>query len=151
MSYTEAHAASIALAEELFVEFNLNSAEHRVPSEEGRVVYGLQRGSAQLYLILSCDEQSAWVQVISPILTLPEGKNQRACYEELLRLNSKGLVNCFFGIEDDRIVIGSDRTALDLQLSELRDMVVCVSTFADEFDDPIAERFGCKLASEIDA
>jgi hypothetical protein len=134
-----------ALIEDLLRSYGVEPADHLTSENPGRIVYGLTRGSAQLYLILSYDEQGAWLQVISPILGLPPEDKKLACYEELLKLNASSLINCALSIENDKICIGSDRTTKDIQASELQDMVLSVSKFADDLDDPLAETYGCTM------
>lgn len=136
------------IVEDLFKGFNLDASLHLMSDNEGRTVWGLQRGSAQLYIIHSYDLKSSWLQVISPILSLPAQDKRLECYEHMLELNAKGLINCAFGIEEGKICISSDRSTKDLQLSELQDMVLCVSAFADDYDDKIATKFGCELLGE---
>lgn len=129
----------------LFESFGLVAADHIHADSPGRTVYGLQRGSAQIYVIISYDETRTWVQVISPILGLPSAERKAECYEHLLHLNARKLINCSFGIDEGKIVVNSDRSAENLQFDELRDMVLCVSMFADDLDDELSEQFGCEM------
>ena len=71
--------------------------------------------------------------------------------EELLKLNASSLINCALGIEGDKICISSDRSTKDIQVSELQDMVLCVSKFADDLDDHLAEQFGCELLGNAES
>jgi hypothetical protein len=140
-----------AMIQELLESFGFNPAEHLMSESEGQIVYGLTRGSAQLYIILNNDTAGAWVQVISPILGLPPEDQRLDCYEALLKLNAGSLVNCALGIENDKICIGSDRSTKDIQASELHDMVLCVSKFADDLDDMLAEKYGCEMLGDKEA
>ncbi|MDF1663421.1 MAG: hypothetical protein P1V97_16745 [Planctomycetota bacterium] len=134
-----------AMVVQLLNSFSMAPADHLVSENPGRIVYGLTRGSAKLYLIISYDDQGAWVQVISPILGLPSEEKKLACYEELLKLNAGSLINCALGIEGEKICISSDRSTKDIQVSELQDMVLCVSKFADDLDNRLSEEFDCVL------
>lgn len=139
-----------AMVVQLLNSFNMAPADHLVSENPGRMVYGLTRGSAKLYVIISYDDQGAWVQVISPILGLPPEGKRLACYEELLKLNAGSLVNCALGIEGEKICISSDRSTKDIQVSELQDMVLCVSKFADDLDNRLSEEFDCVLLGDTE-
>lgn len=149
MSETEFRAAALEVINEAFAVFGLNPGEHLVREEPKRTIWGFKRGSAQIFIILCFDESGAWIQVISPILALPPAARRAECYEHLLKLNTRRLVSCAFGIENDQIIVGSDRSTNDLQAAELQDMILCVSSFADEYDDILAEQFGCELLGDL--
>lgn len=141
---------TLQLVESLFEHFGMKASDHLQSDNPGRAVFGLQRGSAKIYVIVSYDGEGSWVQVISPILSLPAEEKRAACFEHLLSLNARRLINCAFGIEDGKIVLSSDRSAENLQFDELYDMLMCVSAFADDLDDQISEEFGCEVLGASD-
>jgi hypothetical protein len=141
---------TVELVEELIGGFGLNPKELRLEGGPDVAVWNLQRGSATVLLIVREADEGAFIQVVSPILEVPEA-NREAFYERLLRLNMEELVNCAFALQENEVTVTSDRSAKNLNYSEVEEMLTNVAAYADEYDDRLSQEFGARrLGSEAD-
>lgn len=138
--------ATREMVERTIAELGLSSDENRLQTEDGSLAWGLLRGSAHVYIFIrpgADDEEFNSIQVISPVIRLPQGAEARLLlYEHLLQLNAKEITGAAFGVKDDTVVIITDRTTQDLDRSEVLDMILRVGYFADMYDDALVSHFG---------
>ncbi|WP_411870412.1 YbjN domain-containing protein [Vulcanococcus limneticus] len=115
----------------------------REDSDDG-ADWSLQVGSATLELGLHhnviLDEDT--LEVRSPILRLPE-RNLLAFYRRCLELN-RIVVGCCFGVDEDVVVVATERTLPGLGKPEVARMLLDVASVADQFDDELAREFGAE-------
>ena len=138
--------ATREMVEQVIAELGLSSDENQLQTDDGSLGWGLMRGSAHVYVFIRPgpeDEESNSIQVVSPLLKLPEGSKTRlALFQHLLQLNTQELTGAAFGIKDGTVVIISDRTTHDLDRSEVMDMILRAGYFADLYDDALVTQFG---------
>jgi len=140
--------AIVQMVEEVIAGLNLSPEENRLPTESGAPAWGLMKGSAQVFVFInpgSADEDFNSIQVISPVLKLPESSaHQLALLRQLLELNVRELEGAAFGIKDNTVVLLVDRSTEDLDPSEVKAMILKVGHYADLYDDPLVRQFGGK-------
>ncbi|MFT4979573.1 MAG: hypothetical protein ACI8S6_005485 [Myxococcota bacterium] len=111
--------------------------------------WGISSGSVDAFILLNRGEEDVSLQIYSPVLRLPDPSQRAGFFEALLRLNATTLSACAFGIdEDDEVVVISDRQADGLSVRELDELIRSVTTYADHFNDNLADRFGAELIGE---
>jgi hypothetical protein len=140
----------VALVERVIVRGGYVPIEVRSDGADGETMtWRLRAGDTPLFVIVrSVDEgvdQQAYVQVLAPILELPASEREQL-YERLLVLNTEALAACAFALDGERVVITKDRSARDMNRSELEEIVDCVLTFAEEYGDALAQEFGAGRA-----
>jgi hypothetical protein len=69
-----------------------------------------------------------------------------ALFGHLLELNAS-LCGVAFASDGDHVLLVSERSTLDLDLSEVRDAIERVTTYADEHDDVLVARFGGQVGA----
>ncbi|MFQ6538181.1 MULTISPECIES: YbjN domain-containing protein [Aphanothece] len=106
--------------------------------------WGLQVGSAELTIELHLNEilQEWTLEIRSAILRLPDS-NLLAFYRRCLELN-RLLVGCSIGVDQDRVVVASERTLPELDTPGFMRMLLNVASAADQCDDDLAEEFGAR-------
>ena len=69
------------------------------------------------------------------------GPDLTSLYAHLLELNAT-LCGAAFATQGDYVLLVSERSTLDLDASEVLDLIRRVTTYADEHDDVLVARFG---------
>jgi hypothetical protein len=119
----------------------LNPETSRIHSEEGPA-WGLQQGSAEVYVFLSAGERGEnFIQVVSPVM-VPSEATFNDLMRRLLELNANDLTGAAFGLRDDEVVLTADRSTLGLDRVELEEMITRVSSYADYYDDILTVEYG---------
>ena len=114
----------------------------RIPDREGE--WELTKGSATIWVLVQYLEQNkaAYVQVLAPIVSIPE-HNLEKFYEELLEVN-----HTFYGVAFTKfkqwIYVKSIREAEGIDQNELFNMITRVGNYADMYDDVFSTKFGAK-------
>ena len=134
------------MVEEVIVELGLSAQESRLQTESGNPAWGLMKGSAQVFVFVNPgtgDEECNSIQVVAPVIIIPEAaSSQTALFRHLLDLNAREIAGAAFGLKGETVVVTVDRSTLDLDRSEVKDMVLRVGYYADTFDDALVSQFG---------
>ena len=137
--------ATIKMVELVISELGLNPADTELDWPGTVRGWGLKKGSAEVYITLSRDEQTSenFIRVHAILLVLPQ--NQDACnrlYRRILEENATGILGAAFGVSGDKVLLVSERSTTDLDISEVRDMIRRVGHYADYYDDLLVSEFG---------
>ena len=82
-------------------------------------------------------------------MKLPDSpENQAALFRRLLVINAQEMTSVAFGLRNETIVLTTDRTTVDLDPSEVRDMILRLGYFADVYDDELVNEFGGRRHSD---
>jgi hypothetical protein len=134
------------MVEEVIAELGLSPQENRLQTESGNPAWGLMKGSAQVFVFINPgtgDENLNSLQVVAPVIIMPEAPgSQMALFRHVLELNAREITGAAFGIKGDTVVITVDRSTVDLDRSEVKDMVLRVGYYADLYDDTLVSQFG---------
>lgn len=138
--------STVKMVEEVITELGLSPQENRLQTESGNPAWGLMKGSAQVFVFINPstgDEELNSIQVVAPVIIMPEAPgSQAALFRHLLELNAREITGASFGLKGDTVVITVDRSTLDLDRSEVKDMVLRVGYYADVYDDALVSQFG---------
>jgi hypothetical protein len=130
------------MIESVIQELGLDPDRSRLESEEpGRLAWGLRRGSAAVFVFLQGGPESNYLQVVSPVMKIPE-QNILPLYRRLLELNASGLHAAAFGVKGEDVVLTIDRTTTDIDRSEVANMIHLIGRYADQYDDELVAEFG---------
>jgi hypothetical protein len=140
----------IKMVENVIIALGLNPEENKIKTSGDRMAYGLMKGSAEVYVSLKQEEDGNYIRVFAPVMTLPqEPANQISLYRHLLTLNAGTLVGAAFGLNGDHVVLVAERNTLDLDQSEVEDMINRVGHYADYYDDALVNQFGGQRYSDV--
>jgi len=136
----------ITMVEDVIVDLGLSPEESRLYTGDQRLGWGLARGSAQVFVFLHLADDprtTDYIQCISPVMRTPVAKAARLeLYERLLQLNAQEVPAVAFGLRDNTVVLAAERSTVDMDPSELRDMILRVGYYADSLDDDLIARYG---------
>src|SRR5439155_16271972 len=104
----------------------------------------IQKGSAIATVALIPRPEFTHLRVSSIVMTLDAKVDRAALFAYLLELNL-ALCGNAFALDGDRVVLVAERSTLDLDRSEIVDVIQRVTSNADHHDDPLVARFGGKL------
>ena len=79
-------------------------------------------------------------------MTLDGMVERDALFAHLLELNAT-LCGAAFAIQGDQVLLVSERSTLDLDASEVLDIIKRLTSYADEHDDVLVARYGGSLSS----
>jgi len=139
--------ATRKMVEEAISALSLVPEENRLQGQQEGYGWGVMKGSAEIFIFLipgdSQKETHHSFQVVSPVMKMPESQtSQVALYRRLLELNVEILSGVSFGLKGDMVLIVADRSTQDINLSEVKSMILRVGYFADLYDDELVSQYG---------
>jgi hypothetical protein len=119
----------------------LNPESCRIENEDGPA-WGLQQGSAEIYIFLSSgDDGENYIQVVAPVM-VPAADTVGQLMQRVLELNAEELTGAAFGLRGTEIVLTADRSTTGLDPVELEEMLKRVGSYADYYDDILTVEYG---------
>jgi hypothetical protein len=133
----------IAMVEDVLVERGrtIEDARARAERDEQRA-WEVQQGSATVRIALTMRDEAPHLRVISTVLTVTPTVDEVALFTRLLKLNRTALCSAAFALDGRYVQIVAERPTLDLDRSEVFDLIRRVETYADEYDDSLVAEFG---------
>src|SRR5690242_8147575 len=138
-------ASTIKLIEEALVE--LGHGKDQVPVGGAQVAvdaWRVHKGSAMATVALVPRPEFTHLRISAAVMTLDGQVDRLALFAHLLELN-RSLCGNAFALDGDRVLIVAERSTLDLDRSEILDLIRRVTTNADQHDDALVARFGGTL------
>jgi len=134
-------ASTLALVEEALAELGHPVPGSQIPEAGALHAWQIPKGSAvtRVFLINRADFTHIRVQAV--VMTLDGQVDRPALFAHLLELNAT-LCGAAFASQGDYVLLVSERSTLDLDASEVLDLIRRVTTYADEHDDVLVGRFG---------
>jgi hypothetical protein len=135
--------STIAMVEDVLLELGHGVQECRAaPERDEQTVWEVARGSAVVRIALSLRDEAPHLRVLSTVLTLDAQVDEVSLYRRLLKLNRTVLCSAAFALDGKYVQIVSERPTLDLDRSEVFDLIRRIEFYADEYDDWLVEEFG---------
>lgn len=116
----------------------------RLKTKDGHPAWAFTQGSAavRVHLLPAPEDRPYnYFQVVSPVVVVPQEKREQL-FKRLLELNADELWMCAFALRGDHVLITADRTTVDLDRSEVVEMIERVAQYSDKFDDELVNDFG---------
>jgi len=104
----------------------------------------VHKGSASVVVALVSRADFTHLRISAVVMTLDNRVARGALYAHLLELNA-GLCGNAFALEGDRVLLVAERSTLDIDRSEILDLVRRVTLNADNHDDALVAAFGGTL------
>jgi hypothetical protein len=137
-------ASTIALVEEVLREQGHDPGATRTKVHGAPHAWEIRTGSAVTRVTIFPTPDFTHLRVRSVVMTLDAAIDRAALFQHLLERNAD-LWGAAFALEHDKVVLVSERSTLDLDRSEVADMIRRVTTYADDHDDALVARFGGRL------
>lgn len=136
----------IRTVEHILQKLDIDIEESRMALEEGWG-WEFRRGSAMVEIYIAQRDDKTYLQVLSPILYLPQS-NLLPLYRRLLEYNLQ-MTSAAIGIYNDVAYVFSERPVDGLDVEEADDIIDLVSGYADKLDNELVNEFGGRLYSQI--
>jgi len=131
------------LVEEVLAELG-HSPPPRVQVPGTLHAWKITQGSATATVALLERSDFTHVRISAVVMTLDDNVARGALFAHLLTLNADLCGNAF-ALEGDRVLLVAERSTLDLDRSEIHDLVRRVTTNADNHDDELVATWGGRM------
>lgn len=132
--------STIALIEEVLRDLGHDPTATRTSDDAWRIA----KGSAVTQVSLVDRTDFTHLRVCAVVMTTDGKVDRAALNEHLLGLNAS-LCGAAFATDGNRVLLLSERSTLDLDASEVRELIRRVTTYADDHDDVLVARFGGRM------
>ena len=136
--------STVALIEEVLREQGHDPARARITVDGASHAWQIKTGSAITRVTVFPTPDFTHLRVRSVVMTIDETVDRAALFQHLLETNCD-LWGAAFGLELDHVVLVAERSTLDIDRSEVADMIRRVTTYADDHDDKLVAKFGGRL------
>jgi hypothetical protein len=140
--------STIAMIEDVLVELGYFLNQCRDDRDGAIRSWKIKHGSAHVRISLIAAAQFTHLRIEAPVMTIAPDADRAGLFGRLLETNM-GLCGAAFGLREDRVEILAERSTLDLDRSEVMEIVARVQGYADEHDDALVAAFGGALATDV--
>jgi hypothetical protein len=140
--------STVAMIEDVLVELGHFLNECRDDLDGAIRSWKVKKGSAEVRISLVHRDDFTHFRIAAPVMTLGARTDKVALYTHLLELNRE-LCGAAFALLDDLVLIVAERSTLDLDRSEVMDVVARIQKYADDHDDILAAQYGGARGGEI--
>jgi type III secretion system-like peptide-binding chaperone len=121
--------------------------ESRIEGPDDLPAWKVVKGSAHVFVYLGVSGDDNVLRVVAPVLEMAPGTDELSLFRHLLELNVTEISGAAFGLRNKRdVVLCAERTTVDLDPSEVTDVIRRVEDFADRYDDILVAKFGGRPA-----
>ena len=141
-------SSTVAMIEDLLIErgYFLNDTRADLPGAIRS--WKVPKGSALVRISLLDRKDFPHLRVASAVFRHPASVDRASLYQELLIRNAE-LCGAAFAVVGDQVVLVAERSTLDLDRSELAEMLTRVQSYADAFDDVLVAEFGGEIGGDL--
>ncbi len=107
-----------------------------------------KHGSATVTVSLVPRDDFTHLRVVAPVISTDARVDILKLYRRLLSLHATDVHGAAFATYRNEVHLVADRSTIDLDLSEVHDVIKRVSDYADHYDDILVAEFGGRFASE---
>ncbi len=137
-------ASTVVLVEKTLAELGHPTPGSRIDDRSALHAWQITKGSSISRVTLIHRSEFTHIRVVSIVMTLDAKVDRLALFAHLLDLNA-GLCGAAFATDGDHILLLGERSTLDLDRSEVLDLITRITTYADEHDDVLVARFGGRI------
>jgi T3SS (YopN, CesT) and YbjN peptide-binding chaperone 1 len=136
-------ASTLALVEQVLGELGVGS---KIADAGALHAWEIRKGSAVIHVQLLSRPEFTHIRVTAVVMTLDAKVDRAAMFAHLLAQNA-GLCGGAFALDGDRVLLVNERSTLDLDKSEILDLINRVTAYADDYDDQLVAKFGGTLGA----
>jgi hypothetical protein len=142
-------ASTITMIEDVLVELGHFVNDCRADAPGAIRSWRVRKGSATVRISLLERPDFTHLRIASAVMHIDAAVPRVALYTHLLEKNAE-LTGAAFALRADTVLLQSERSTLDLDRSEVLDLITRVTKYADELDDTLVERFGGAIGGELE-
>jgi hypothetical protein len=139
--------STVAIVEEVLAELGHPSPGSRIKHPTALHAWQIPKGSSITRMALLNRTEFTHIRVWSVVITMDPKTDRLALYEHLLEQNTR-LCGAAFAVLGDHVLLVIERSTLDLDRSEVLELVRRVTTYSDDYDDVLVARFGGKIGEQ---
>ncbi len=139
-------ASTVALIEQALTELGHVPAATQLVDPGAAHAWRIVTGSAVTRVTVVHHSVFPHLRVSAVVMTLDAKVDRAALFAHLLGLNAS-LYGAAFATDGDHVLLVSERSTLDLDHSEVLDVIDRVTRYADEHDDALVARFGGRIGA----
>ncbi len=144
--------STVAMVEDVLLELGHFVNDCRTqPGVDETYAWVVTRGSATVRIALGVREDVPHLRAASTLMTIDRTVDELGLFRQLLRLNRTALSTAAFAIEGKYVQIVAERPTLDLDRSEVFDLIRRVEFYSDEYDDRLVAAHGGIRGRDPDA
>src|SRR5687768_2437613 len=103
--------------------------ESRIDSADDLPAWKVEKGSAHVYVQLGTAGDQNVLKVTAPVMKLADAVDEKKLYRRLLELNASKVTGVAFGVRQETVVLLAERPTIDLDPSEVLDVIKRVEDF----------------------
>ena len=138
----------VTMVEEVLQSLGHKPDQSRVPGRERWPGWKVQKGSASVYILMDGRGSENFLRIVAPVMHLDGQVDRGKLFQRILELNHGEVYGAAFALDKERdlVVLVCERSTVDLDRSEVLDLVRRVEEYADKYDDVLVDEFGGKKA-----
>jgi hypothetical protein len=141
-------ASTVAMIEDLLIERGYFLNDCRADIDGTLHSWRVPHGSATVRISLLDRADFPHLRVSSAVFRHTPEVDRVQLYGDLLTRNTN-LCGAAFAVVGDQVALVTERSTLDLDRSELAEMVRRVQTYADDLDDALVAQYGGELGGDL--
>jgi hypothetical protein len=134
------------MIEDVLVALGHSLAQSRLASKDGSSSWRVKKGSAFVNVVLYTRKEENFLQVAAPVMHLDAKVNREKLFARLLELNGTAVYGTAFSLKGEEVILVAERSTVDLDRSEILDLVRRVEEYGDKYDDELVLEFGGRKA-----
>jgi hypothetical protein len=140
--------STITMIEDVLIELGhfLNDCRSDAPGAVRS--WHIRKGSASVRISLLDRPDFTHVRVASAVLTINDLVDRPALFAHVLALNAD-LCGAAFALRERTLLVVTERSTLDIDRSEVMELIERVTSTADDHDDMLLSRFGGSPGGEV--
>jgi len=139
-------ASTVALVEQALSDLGHAPVVTRLESPGAAPAWRIATGSATVDVAVVHRKEFPHLRVSAVVMTLDAAVDRGALFAYLLGLNTD-LCGTAFATDGEHVLLVSERSTLDLDHSEVLDVIARVTTCAEQHDDALVARFGGRVGA----
>ena len=133
--------STVALVEAALADLGHSAPASRAKDPRALHAWEIPKGSSLTKVTLIHRTDFTHIRVSATVMTLDRAVDRQALFAHLLDLNAS-LCGVAFATASEQVLLVAERSTLDLDRSEVLELIRRVTTYADEHDDVLIARYG---------
>ncbi len=140
--------STVAMVEDVLVELGhfLNDCRDG-PTAEGQRAWHVHKGSAMVRISLCERDDSIHLRAQSVVMSIDDRVDEKQLFRHLLSINHDEIYGAAFALSGNHVILLAERATMDLDRSEVLDLIRRVEEYADDYDDRLVATFGGVLGT----
>lgn len=133
-------SSTITMVEDVLIALGHFVNDCRTETEDALASWQVTRGSATIEIRLVPHAGGSHLRIASAVVYALADTDRAALWSELLTRNAT-MCGMAFAIRGDQVLLVAERSTLDLDRTEVHDMIHRTAALADDVDDDLAQRY----------